>query len=122
MAHTPQQRTAQRSLNGCINGPWTRLSKTDGLVIWRPSDEIIDSFGGVRLHEITTHLDSLDVPYDVLLMRRGPTKSMSNTPGFAARILWEDLHVLEKWLPTRIGRLRNAVENFEQENNLKRGD
>jgi hypothetical protein len=115
----PEQRAAQRSLNGCINGPWTRMSKADGLVIWRPSDEIVDSYGGARFSQIVDHLDSLEIPYDVLLMRRGPTKTMSNTPGFAARISWDNLRFLEVWLPTRVGRLRIAVEQYHLEQQAK---
>jgi hypothetical protein len=87
-----------------------RLSR-EGLLLWAQID------GGdvfATTQELTEDLDVLGVPYTVRLIRSaGPWKTVARRLGVQSWacpfIAWDDLDQLAKWMPTVVGRLRDAV-------------
>lgn len=96
MVMIPEQRAAQRTLIGLFRGgSGVRLSKEDGLCIWRGVESEEWGLGAVQL---TEHLDALGIPYSVAIMASPFRKGMK--PGFDVRITWDQLHLVTKWVPS----------------------
>ncbi|MER5913863.1 hypothetical protein ABT124_26130 [Streptomyces sp. NPDC001982] len=63
------------------------------------------------IDEVTDALDVLGIPYTVCLMKgMFPTKAMPRSrTGYEARIVWDDLHHVVKWMPS-FEKMMDAVE------------
>lgn len=107
MALTAEQRHAQRVIVGVVRAGGARLSR-ERLSIWRArgSEEWQRSSA-----EITPLLDVLEVPYSVSITR-GPSKRTARQLGFRIDIEWDDLPLLERWVPS-LRALIDAVESSE---------
>lgn len=97
MALTPEQREAQRKLIGLIlRGGASWMNREDGLCIFRQE---LESNFNVGAHELTEHLDTLDIPYTVTL-NYPMTFGQRKVKGYKISVAWDDLPTVTKWMPS----------------------
>ena len=98
MAHTPEQRTAQRKLVGTLNVKnymWFDL--TGDFCIWR--DQRASTEWGAGIPELSAHFETLEIPFVVRpeLLNVGKNKKKA---GFTLVVQSDDLPALTRWMPS----------------------
>jgi hypothetical protein len=111
MAHTPEQRTAQRKLVGTLNTKnhmW--FDPTGDFCIWR--DQRASTEWGAGIPELSANFDTLEIPYVVRPEVVNVSKSKKKA-GFTLVVLSRDLPALTRWMPSfqkNVDRVRAELE------------
>lgn len=102
---TPQQRQAQRVIVGIVRGGAAQLHEA-GWRVWRHPDA---GEWQASAEEIAAHLDVLEVPYTVAVVRRRHSRrSPAAVTGLEIRVATADLPALLRWVPS-LQQLMDAV-------------
>lgn len=96
MTLTPEQRRAQRVIVGLIRGGGSALD-VDGWCVWRHPQA---GEWQASAQEISSHLDTLEVPYSVAVVRRRYRRASEPTIGYEVRVANADLPALLRWAPS----------------------
>lgn len=101
---TPEERQAQRVIGGIVRGGAAFLYD-DGWRVWRhPSAGEWQA----SAEEISAHLDVLEVPYTVAIVKKRPRGSSAVVAGLEIRVATKDLPTLLRWVPS-LQRLIDAL-------------
>jgi hypothetical protein len=111
VALLPEERAAQRSLVGLVRRGAVRVSRADGMCIWR--DPTMDPLG-VSAADITAHLDALQIRYTAALVVRPRTQRRPKRAGHEVRVAWADLGKVTRWVPS-LRPLVDAVDGWTTE-------
>ncbi|TFD43760.1 hypothetical protein E3T37_00730 [Cryobacterium sp. TMT2-10] len=96
MVMPPEQRIAQRTLVGLFRGgSGVRLTREDGLCVWRGRES---EEWGLGASQLTKHLDALEIPYVVAIMKMKSGTGMK--AGFDVRVPWNQLDKVTRWVPS----------------------
>lgn len=102
---TPDQRAAQRSLVGLVRVGSAVVDSVDGLCIWRAAGAEEWQVGP---EEITAHLETLRIPYQVVVKVKPRTAKRPAQGGFEVQVPWESLPAVTRWVPS-VQRLIDAL-------------
>lgn len=113
MAHTPEQRTAQRKLVGTLNTKnYMWFDPNGDFCIWR--DQRASTEWGAGIPELSAHFDTLEIPY-VVRPEVVNVSTSKKKAGFTLVVPSEDMRAITRWMPSfqkNIDRVRSEIADL----------
>jgi len=113
MAHTPEQRTAQRKLVGTLNTKnYMWFDPNGDFCIWR--DQRASTEWGAGIPELSAHFDTLEIPY-VVRPEVVNVSTSKKKAGFTLVVPSEDMRAITRWMPSfqkNIDRVRAEIADL----------
>lgn len=103
MALTVEQRAALRALLGLINTGQVVVDIGRSVSFFR---EHADSDWSLGARELGAHLTALEIPHEVLMVRRQVGRR--RIAGFELRIRWDHREAITRWVPSLARRMDPA--------------
>jgi hypothetical protein len=113
MAHTPEQRTAQRKLVGTLNTKnYMWFDPNGDFCIWR--DQRASTEWGAGIPELSAHFDTLEIPY-VVRPEVVNVSTSKKKAGYTLVVPSEDMRAITRWMPSfqkTIDRVRAEIADL----------